>query len=71
MLKINPNRKPKLNPNLVIDYAANVLPKKAAELPLSELDKAVEKALICAQKGDEKGLRAAEELIGRLAVNKK
>ena len=61
----------KLNPKVVIDYAAIVLPKETAKLPLSELDKAVKKAFICARKGDEKGLRSAEELIGRLTVNKK
>lgn len=61
----------KLNPNIALDYLANVLPKKTAKMPLSELDKAVEKAVECVQKNDKKGLQSAEELIGRLMANKK
>ena len=33
----------KIDQNVVLDYAANVLPKKIQKLPLNELDKAVEK----------------------------
>ena len=61
----------KLNPDVALDYAANVIPKKTAKLPLTKLDKAVEKAVECAQKDDKKGLQSAMELIGRLTANKK
>ena len=61
----------KLNSNIVLDYFANVLPKKTAKLPLSELDNAVEKAVKCAQKNDKQGLQSAMELIGRLMTYRK
>ena len=65
------NFKAKLDPKVALDYAANVLPKKAVKLPLNELDKAVEKAVECANSNNEKGLKSAMELNGRLMANKK
>ena len=47
----------KIDPNVVLDYSANVLPKKIQKLPLNELDRAVEKAVECASKDNEKGLK--------------
>ena len=46
----------KIDPNVVLDYSANVLPKKIKKLPLNELDKAVEKAVECANKDNKEGL---------------
>lgn len=60
----------KIDPNVALDYSANVLPKKVQNLPLNELDKAVNKAVECANKEDEKGLKSAMELIGRLMAKK-
>ena len=61
----------KIDPNVVLDYSANVLPKKIQKLPLNELDKAVEKAVECAKKDNKEGLKSAMELIGRIMTNKK
>ena len=61
----------KIDPNVVLDYSTNVLPKKAKKLPLNELDKAVEKAVECANKDNKEGLKSAMELIGRIMTNKK
>ena len=61
----------KIDPNVVFDYSANVLPKKIQKLPLNELDKAVEKAVECANKDNTEGLKSAMELIGRIMTNKK
>ena len=60
----------KFDPKVMLDYSANVLPKKVQKLPLSELDKAVDKAVECATNEDKKGLKSAMELIGRLMVKK-
>ena len=61
----------KIDPNVVLDYSANVLPKKIQKKPLNELDKAVEKAVECANKDNKEGLKSAMELIGRIMTNKK
>ena len=61
----------KIDPKVALDYSANVLPKKLQKLPLNELDRAVEKAVECASKDNEKGLKSAMELIGRIMANKK
>ena len=61
----------KIDHKVALDYFANVLPKKIQKLPLNELDKAVEKAVECANKDDKKGLKSAMELIGRIMTNKK
>ena len=61
----------KIDPIVVLDYSANVLPKKIQKLPLNELDKAVEKAVECANKDNKEGLKFAMELIGRIMTNKK
>ena len=47
-----------------------LLPKKVQKFQLSELDKAVDKAVECATNNNEKGLQSAMELIGRLMVKK-
>ena len=49
----------KFAPKVMLDYSANVLPKKVQKLPLSELDKAVDKAVECATNEDKKGLKSA------------
>ena len=65
----------KIDPNVVLDYSANVLPKNIQKLPSNELDKvvekAVEKAVECANKDNKEGLKSAMELIGRIMTNKK
>ena len=61
----------KIDHKVVLDYFANVLPRKKQKLPLSELDKAVEKAVECASKDNKEGLKSAMELIGRIMTNKK
>ena len=48
----------KIDPKVALDYSANVLPKKLQKLPLNELDRAVEKAVECASKDNEKGLKS-------------
>ena len=61
----------KLKPSVVLDYVANVLPKKVTGQLLNTLDCAVEKAVIAAEKNDQKGLQAARELICRLMLARK
>ena len=61
----------KTDPKILLDYAAIVLPKKAQNLPLSSLDKAVEKTVESASKDSQKGLKSAMELIGRLMPKKR
>ena len=61
----------KIDPNVVLDYSANMLPKKIQKLPLNELDKVVEKSVECANKDNKECLKSAMELIGRIMTNKK
>lgn len=56
----------KVDPKILVDYSAIVLPKKARNLPLSELDRAIDKTVECASKNNEKCLKSAMELVGRL-----
>ena len=60
----------KIDPKVALDYSANVLPKKVQNLPLNELDKAVNNAVECAYIENEQGLKSAMELIGRLLAKK-
>ena len=60
----------KIDPKVMLDYSANVLPKKASNLPLSKFDQLIDKAVSCAENNNEKGLKSVMELIGRLMVKK-
>ncbi|MBR1775652.1 hypothetical protein IJ750_01085 [bacterium] len=61
----------KIDPLVKFNYVACVLPKITANKPLSSLDYAVNKAMECAKNDDEKGLKSAMELIGRLMTYRK
>ena len=61
----------KLDEKVIVDYLGFVLPKKSRGQFLSKLDVAVDQAVACAKKDDEKGLQSAMELIGRIMANRK
>lgn len=61
----------KIDPKVISSYYSTiVLPKKANQWELNDLETAVDKAVECATKEDKKGLKSAMEIIGRLAVKK-
>ena len=60
-----------LNPRILQDYVEKVLPKVQADVHLNEYERLVQKAVTCIEKGDEKGLKSADELLGRYIASKK